>query len=112
MPEIGVLVADVVLSTAWIAGGVFLLLRKPLGYASGLGLLFCGSMLFAALILYLLLGPVLTGAAFSLVDVLVVLIMGMVCFIPFFLFLRGVLLHKNPIMIVNRKHGSSWPGYG
>ena len=96
MSEIGVLIADLVLSTAWITGGVLLLLRKPLGYASGLGLLFCGSMLFAALIVYLLLGPVLTGAAFSLADVFVVLIMGMVCFIPFFLYLRGVLLHGNP----------------
>jgi hypothetical protein len=89
--EIGVLIADMILSTIWIAGGVLLLLRKPLGYASGLGLLFAGSMLFVALILFLLLGPVLTGAPFALVDVIVVFIIGMSCFIPFFLFLRGVL---------------------
>jgi len=91
MSEIGVLIADVVLSAIWIAGGVLLLLRKPLGYASGLGLLFSGSMLFIALIVFILLGPVLTDVPFALSDVLVVFIMGMVCFIPFYLFLHGVI---------------------
>ena len=94
--EIGVLIADMVLSAIWIAGGILLLLRKPLGYASGLGLLFAGSMLFIALIIFLLLGPLLTEAPFALTDVIVVLLMGMSCFIPFFLFLRGVLLRINP----------------
>jgi len=47
-------------------------------------------MLFIALITFLLLRPVLTDAPFVLTDVVVVFIMGMVCFIPFFLFLRGV----------------------
>jgi hypothetical protein len=89
--EIGVLVADMVLSAIWMAGGVLLLLRKPLGYTSGLGLLFSGSMLFIALIAFLLLGPALTGLPLALTDVIVVVVMGMVCFIPFFLFLRGVL---------------------
>jgi len=96
MVEIGVLIADMLLSAIWIAGGALLLLRRPLGYASGLGLLFSGSMLFIALILFLLLGPVLTGAPFALTDVIVVLIMGMSCFIPFFLFLRGVITKEKP----------------
>lgn len=95
MAEIGVLTADILLSSIWIAGGVFLLRKKPLGYASGLGLLFAGSLLFVALILFLLLGPLLTGTAFSFTDVFVVLIMGMFCFVPFFLFLRGVLSERN-----------------
>jgi hypothetical protein len=88
--EIGVLVADMILSAIWVAGGVLLLLRKHLGYASGLGLLFSGSLLFIALIVFLLLRPVLTDAPFVLMDVVVVLVMGMVCFIPFFLYLWGV----------------------
>lgn len=92
MSEIGVLIADIILSLIWIAGGVFLLLRNPLGYASGLGLLFAGSMLFVALIIFLLLGPVLTEAPFALTDVIVVFSMGMICFIPFYLFIRGVWL--------------------
>jgi hypothetical protein len=90
MSETGVLIADLILSTIWIAGGVLLLLRQPMGYVSGLGLLFSGSMLFIALIVFLLLRPVLTDVSFALADVVVVLSMGMICFIPFYLFLRGV----------------------
>lgn len=90
MSGLGVLVADMILSASWIAGGVLLLLRRPLGYASGLGLLFSGSMLFIALILFLMLGPLLTDAPFAPADVIMVLSMGMICFVPFYLFMRGV----------------------
>ena len=90
LSELGVLIADLVLSALWIAGGALLLRRLPLGYVSGLGLLFAASMLFIGLIVYLLLQPILMGVQFALIDVLVVFIMGMVCFIPFTLFLRGV----------------------
>ena len=90
-PEIGVLIADLVISPLWLAGGATLLRRMPLGYASGLGLLFAGSMLFVGLVVFLLLQPVLTGAPFLLVDVVVVLIMGMICFIPFGLCFRSTL---------------------
>jgi hypothetical protein len=89
--EIGTLFADLVLSTVWIAGGVLILRRKPLGYVSGLGLLFAGSMLFIGLILILILQPILTEAAFVLTDVIVVFVMGLICFVPFGLYLRGVL---------------------
>lgn len=91
LSELGVLIADIVLSTLWVAGGVLLLQRKPLGYVSGLGLLFAASMLFIGLIVFLLLQPILTNVPFALVDVVVVFVMGLVCFIPFGLFLRGVL---------------------
>jgi hypothetical protein len=88
--EIGVLIADLVLSIFMIVGGTCLLRRMPLGYVSGLGLLFAASTLFVGLIAFLLLQPVLSAAPFSLVDVIVVFIMGLACFIPFVLFLRGV----------------------
>ena len=88
--EIGTLIADLVLSMAWIAGGALLLHRMPLGYVSGLGLLFAGSMLFIGLIMFLLLQPVLTDAPFDVAGVIVVSIMGLICFIPFGLFMRGV----------------------
>jgi hypothetical protein len=91
MSEIGVLISDLILSATWVAGGVLLLRRTPLGYTSGLGLLFSGSALFFALILFLLLRPLLTGVEIPFIDVLIVFIMGMACFIPFFLYLRGVL---------------------
>ena len=75
----------------WVVGGVFLLLRKPLGYTSGLGLLFSGSMLFIALIVFLLLQPVLTGVPYELLDVGLIIMLGMICFIPFYLYIRGVI---------------------
>lgn len=89
--EVGLLIADLVGSILWIAGGALLLRHKPLGYVSGLGLLFAICALFVGLIVVLLLQPILTGGPFALVDVIVVIVMGMVCFIPFALFLRGVI---------------------
>lgn len=91
LTEVGVLVADLVVSILWMIGGVLLLRKHPLGYTSGLGLLFAACMLFLGLIAFLLLQPVVSGTSFALVDVIVVSIMALVCFIPFFLFLRGVL---------------------
>ncbi len=88
--EIGVLIADLVISIVWVGGGVLLLRRRALGYASGLGSLFAASALFIGLILFLLLRPVLTNYPFDLVEVITVSIMGLVCFIPFGLFVRAV----------------------
>jgi len=88
--ELGVLIADIVISILFVAGGSLLLRRSSLGYVSGLGLLFVGSMLFIGLIMVLLLQPVLTDATFVPVDVIVVFIMGLICFIPFGVFARKV----------------------
>ena len=88
--EIGVLIADMVLSVLMAGGGVLLLRQMALGYTSALGLLFSASMLFIGLIMVLLLQPALTDAPFVLIDVIVVFVMGLICFIPFGLFVRGV----------------------
>jgi len=88
--EIGVLIADVVISIPMTASGVSLLRRSSLGYVTGLGFLFVASMSFIGLIMFLLLQPVLTDAPFVLVDIIVVFIMGLICFIPFGLVVRGV----------------------
>ena len=88
--ELSVLISDFLLAPAWGIGGVLLWQRKALGYVSGAGLLLQGSMLFVGLIIFLLLQPLLTDAPFALVDVVVVLIMGLICFIPFGLFVRGI----------------------
>lgn len=93
--ELSVLVADFLIAPAVIIGGVLLWRKKALGYVSGLGLLFQSSMLFIGLIFFLLLQPLLTNAVFALIDVVVVLIMGLICFIPFALFVRGVIAHEN-----------------
>jgi hypothetical protein len=83
-------VADLVISPALIVGGVLLWRREPLGYVAGTGLLFQASMLFIGLIAILLLQPLLTTAPFLPVDTIVVFLMGLVCFVPLALFLRGV----------------------
>ncbi len=83
-------ISDFLTSPAWIIGGILLWRSKELGYVTGLGLLFQGSMLFIALIIYLILQPILTDAPFPVVDIIVIFVMGMLCFIPFALFLRGM----------------------
>jgi hypothetical protein len=84
-------VADMLIAPAWVIGGVLLWRREAFGYVSGLGLLFSISMLFIGLIILLLVQPFLTAASFALVDVVVVLILGLIGFVPFALFVRGVL---------------------
>jgi len=89
--ELALLVADFIISAAFIVGGVLLWRTQALGYVCGTGLLFQLSMLFIGLIIILLLQPFLTDAPFAPVDVIVVFAMGLICFIPFALFLRGVI---------------------
>jgi len=83
--------ADFFITPAWIISGIQLWRRQTIGYVTVLGFLFQGSMLFIALIIFLLLQPFLTNAPFAVVDVLVILVMGLICFIPFWLFARGVI---------------------
>jgi hypothetical protein len=89
--EIALNTTDLLISPVWVVCGWMLWKRKAFGYATGLGMLFQASMLFIGLIIFLLLQPILTAAPFVLIDVLVVFAMGLVCFIPFGLFVRGVL---------------------
>lgn len=88
--ELAVNIADFLTTPAWVIGGILLWKRKELGYVTGLGLLFQGSMLFIALIIFLLLQPLLSGVPFAVVDVIVIAGMGLICFIPFGLFVRGI----------------------
>ena len=89
--EIGLAIADVVLSVLWIAGGVLLLRRKPLGFVSGLGLLFAASMLFIGLLALFILQPFVAAVPFPVEDFIVISVMGLICFIPFGSFVRAVL---------------------
>jgi CHASE2 domain-containing sensor protein len=85
------LVADLVITPAWIVGGILLWRKQPFGYLSGLGLLFQASMLFIGLLIFFILQPILYSVPFPTSDFIVILVMGMICFIPFGLFVRGVL---------------------
>jgi hypothetical protein len=82
--------SDYVVAPALVIGGVLLWQRKALGYVAGLGLLFQASMLFIGLIVLLIVQPFLAAAEFALIDVVVVFVLGLICFIPFVLFARGV----------------------
>lgn len=85
-------VADSMTAPAWVIGGLLLWRRQALGYVTGVGLLFQGSMLFVGAIAVLLLQPLLTATPLQVGDIVVLAIMGLVCFIPFALFVRAVVL--------------------
>jgi len=91
MPDAGVAIADMTLSLLLLIGGIMLFQRKPLGYSSGVGLLFAASMLFIGVILVVLFQPLLTDTPFVLEDVIVLSGMALICFIPTAFFMRGVL---------------------
>ena len=87
--------SDFIISPAWIVCGILLWRRKAFGYVTGLGLLFQASMLFIGLIILLLVQPFLTDEPVAWVDVVVTFILGLVCFIPFGLFVRGVVRNRK-----------------
>lgn len=87
-PEIGVLVADFAMMPAWIIGGGMLWRRTAWGYVFGVGLLFQAVMLFLAVFLVMILQPVFTDQSYPIGDIIVILVMGMFCFVPFGLFMR------------------------
>ena len=89
--ELATHVSDFLLSPALVIGGILLWRRKDFGYVSGLGLLFQLCMLFIGLIMFLIIQAVLMITPFALVDVVVIAIMGLIGFVPFALFVRGVL---------------------
>jgi hypothetical protein len=93
--ELAVHVSDFLISPALVIGGILLWRRREFGYVSGLALLFQASMLFIGLIVFLIVQPLLTTSPFLLVDVLVVCIMGLICFIPLALFIRGIMVKGN-----------------
>ena len=57
---------------------------------SGLGLLYQACMLFVGLVFIIILQPYLSSAPFVFTDLAAVLVMSLICFIPFALFGRGV----------------------
>ena len=92
--ENAVSLADMVVSTLWITGGIALLRKRPIGYTLGLGLLFVTCSLFIGLILFLILAPALTGRPFVVMEVIQLLIMGCIGFVPTTLFWRGVVIRE------------------
>jgi len=92
--ELGVFLADSLIAPAWVVGGILLWRRRPLGYLAGGALLFQASVLFVAVIGFTILQPVMTDAPFVLADTVVLAGMGLVCFIPTGLLVRGVVAEE------------------
>jgi len=89
--ELAVFVADFFIAPAWVIGGLLLWRRQPIGYVAGTGLLFSASMLFVGVIGIVLLQAMMEGGPFPFSDVFVLFVMGLICFIPLGLFIRGIL---------------------
>ena len=89
--ENAVSVADIVVSLGWISGGILLLSKKPLGYTTALGLLVSASFLFIGLILFFFLAPLVSDRPFDWIEVITVLVMGLLCFVPTGIYWRGVI---------------------
>ena len=96
-PELALLVTDFLVTPAWVIGGVLLWRRADLGYVVGAGLLFQSSMLFVGLIGLLFLQPVLTTSSLPVRSIIETAILGMICFVPFGLFIRGILAKRREI---------------
>lgn len=79
-----------VVAPAWLIGGLLLWQRKSLGYVAGAGLLLVGSMLFVGVIFALAFPAVYTASPVDVTGIVFVLVMGLICFVPFALFARGI----------------------
>jgi hypothetical protein len=88
--ELPVLMADLLTGPAWVIGGVLIWRHEPYGYVTGAGLLFHVTLSFVGLIVVMLLQPFFGGEPFFVVEIAVVAAMGLIAFVPFGLFLRGV----------------------
>lgn len=75
---------------AILIGGYLLLRQKALGYVVGAGLLIMCGLLFIGVIPAMIFQAIADNLPVDVIGILVVLITGMVCFIPLVLFIRGV----------------------
>lgn len=89
-PEFATAIADVLLAPVWVIVGSSLWRKQAFGYVSGAGLLFQFNMLFIGLYVYFALQPIVAGVPFPIDDFAAVFVMGLVCLIPFILFVRGI----------------------
>ena len=88
-----------VVAPACLIGGLLLWQRKAPGYVAGAGLLLVGSMLFVGIIFVMAFPALYTASPVDVTGILFVLVMGLICFVPFALFARG---------IVKSGHSAPW----
>ena len=78
-----------------LVGGFLLWRREALGYVAGVGLLLVGSMLFIGLIPVMVFQALASVAPIDVVGIVIVLVAGSICFIPFALFVRGAVWERR-----------------
>lgn len=89
--EISHWIADLTtLGPAWLVGGFLLWRRGALGYVAGAGLLLLGSILFIGIIPVIVFPALYTASPIDVGGIAQMLVMGLVCFVPFGLFVRGI----------------------
>jgi hypothetical protein len=79
-----------VVAPAWFIGGLLLWQRRALGYVAGPGLLLLGCMLFVGVIFALVFPAFYAGSPVDLAGIVLILVTGLICFIPFAFFVRGI----------------------
>ena len=83
-------IGDLVIgSPALLVGGFLLFRRRALGYVTGAGLLLMCSLLFIGLIPAMVFQALSAETPIDVIGIFIVLVSGMICFIPFVLFMRG-----------------------
>ena len=95
-PELGLMIADLVLSVMMISGSVLVIRRGSMGYVCGGGILFTYVMLFVGLIVIMLVQPGLLGVEMDVEGMAVIGGMAIVVVVPFALFILGI-CKKNQI---------------
>jgi hypothetical protein len=89
--DLPVWIADcTVVAPAWLIGGWLLWRRKALGYLAGAGLLLLGCMMFVGVIFALVFPTLYTASPVDVVGIVFLLVVGLICFVPFALFARGI----------------------
>jgi hypothetical protein len=84
-----------VMAPAWLIGGLLLWQRKALGYVAGAGLLLLGCMLFVGVIFALFFPAFSAASPVDLTAIVFILVTGLICFVPFALFARGIVESEN-----------------
>lgn len=89
--ELAVWIDDLIIgSPIMLIGGYFLWKKRPLGYTVGAGLFISYTLLSFALIPFLVIQSYLRNTAIDLIGIIILLIMTMICAIPFFYFVKGL----------------------
>ena len=90
LSELAPFVSDfITIAPAWLIGGIMLWRDKALGYAAGTGLLLVGSLLFGGLAFVIAFPAFYNDSVLDILGIVMMLIMGLICFVPLIFFMRG-----------------------